>query len=156
MTEDAKVKIVNYIVYSAITGVVANVLYFLLLLFPPWFNLGNYNHIDYVSQQFLGTTAGNPDLVVFLITSFVTSLVSFIIFGIIMFLLRSRAGWERDLTRYLILSLLYGIVNFILFIPQLLQVPNLDFIVDGSIMFIIIMIEFLAGGLIFYYLEGQF
>ncbi len=156
MTENANVKIMNYLVYGAITGVVVNVLYFLLLLLPPWLNLGNYNHIDYASQTFFDTSAGNPDIVGFLIVSSVTSLVSLTIFGIVIFLLRSRARWEQNLTRYLIVSLLYSIANFILFMPQLLQVPIIDLIVDGSIMFIIIVIEFLAGGLIFYYLEERF
>ncbi|MHA2033152.1 MAG: hypothetical protein ACW99Q_27605 [Candidatus Kariarchaeaceae archaeon] len=156
MTEDEKVKIVNYIVLGAITGAVVNVLYFISLHLPVWFNLGNYNHIDYASQQFFGTTEGNPDLLGFFVLSSLTSVVSLAILGIIFFLLRSRAEWERKLTRFLFVSLLYGIVNFILFVPQLLQVPNLDFIVDGSILFIIIVIEFLTGGFLLYNLEDRF
>ena len=55
-------------------------------------NLGTYDEIDSISQQFLGTSVGNPNVVGFFIVNMVAAVVLGIIFGIIIFLLLTRAG----------------------------------------------------------------
>ena len=155
MAEDVKVKIGNKIMYGAIAGVVGNVVAFILNFLQPLINLG-FDIIDYNSQQILGTTAGNPNLVGYFILQIVGGVFQGIIFGIIIFLLMTRAGWERDLTRYLIVAIVYAVVFSLLFWIPIIAMAELDLIVDSLIQLIITLIVALIFGLTFYYLEEQF
>ncbi|MHA2105311.1 MAG: hypothetical protein ACW981_17930 [Candidatus Hodarchaeales archaeon] len=155
MTETEKVKIVNKIVYGAIAGGVTSVFSFILQFLTSSINLGKYDPMDYNSQLFLGTSAGNPNLVGVLIVSIVTGILfTGIIFGIIIFLLMRMVGWERDLKRYLIVAIVYGFVLWLLFLP--LMMTEMDFLIDGPIQLIITLIGILILALIFYYLEERF
>jgi hypothetical protein len=155
MTEEVKVNIVSRIMYSAIGGVGSSVVNIILMLLFSVINLGKYDHLEYFSQQNLGTTAGNPDIVGYFIISTIVGVFGMIVLGIIIHLLMTKAGWERNLTRYLIIAFVYTIVQIPLFI---LAIPAemFDLIVDGAIFSIISLSAYLSGTIILYYLEERF
>jgi hypothetical protein len=155
MAEEVKLNFVNKIVYGAIGGAVLGVFNTVLQFLFSAINVG-FDAIDYNSQQYLGTTAGNPNVVGILLISVVSSAFLGIVYGFIIFLLLKQAGWERNLTTYLIVAIVVGIVigtlPFILLIPT----AEFDIIVDGLIYLIIAVIVSSILGLTFYYLEEQF
>ena len=162
MTEDGKVKIRTKIGYGAIAGVVTGVVNFIVEFLVSSIKLGTYDPIDSGSQQFLGTSAGNPNLVGISIISIVFGALVGIIYGITLFLLMTRlegtsrkAGYERDLPRYLILAIVMEVVLFLIDIMSI--TAEFDLLIDGSIRLIIIVILIpLILALTFYYLEERF
>ena len=156
MAEAGNVKIGNKIGFGTIAGGVGGVVEAILQFLASSINLGKYSEIEDTSQRFLGTTAGNPNLVGYFIINTVAGVVLGIIFGIIIFLLLTRAGWERDLTRYLSVAIVFGVVFFLLdiTIASILSI-EFDLLIDGSIQLILDMIAALILGLVFYYLEEQ-
>jgi len=156
MAEDVKVKIENKIVYGAIAGGVAGVGDVILGFLSSSIKLGKYDSIEYSSQQFFGTTPGNPNLVGLFILGILIYAVGGIILGIIIFLLLTRAGWERDLTRYLIVVIVFGVVLTLLAFITIIPNTEFDLLIDGPIQLIIGLINSLILALTFYYLEEQF
>jgi hypothetical protein len=65
------------------------------------------------------------------------------------------AGWERDLTKYFIVAIVFAVVLWLLFIPVVIG-PDFDLLVDGSIQLIITLIGSSILAPLFYYLEEQF
>ncbi|MHA2033153.1 MAG: hypothetical protein ACW99Q_27610 [Candidatus Kariarchaeaceae archaeon] len=155
MSESEKVKIVNSVVYGVIAGVVASVISYILQSLASSINLGKYDNMDFSSQLFLGTPAGSPDLVGMFGVSIMSGVITGLLYGIIIFLLRSKAGWERNLTRYLVVAVVFTVASILLFIP-LIPAGEFDFLVDGLIQSIIPLIAFSFNALAFYYLEEQF
>jgi hypothetical protein len=158
MVEDVKAKIVNKIGYGVIAGVVAGVVNSILEFLVSSINLGKFDDIESVSQQFLGTTAGNPNILGWFILNMVVWIVfGGITFGIIIYLLMTRAGWERDLTRYLTVAIVLGVVFFLLNMTTLIiSMTELDLLVDGLIILIIFLTGYLILALTVYYLEERF
>jgi hypothetical protein len=158
MAEAVKVNIRNKLVYGVIAGVVAGVVNSILEFLVSSINLGKFDDIESVSQQFLGTTAGNPNLVGWFILNMVVWIVfGGITFGIIIYLLMTRAGWERDLTRYLTVAIVLGVVFFLLNMATLIiSMAELDLLVDGLIILIIFLTCYLILALTVYYLEERF
>jgi hypothetical protein len=163
MVEDVKAKIVNKIGYGVIAGVVAGVVNSILEFLVSSINLGKFDDIESVSQQFLGTTAGNPNILGWFILNMVVWIVfGGITFGIIIYLLMTRAGWERDLTRYLTVAIVLGVVVFLLnifllnMVTLIISMVELDLLVDGLIILIIFLTCYLILALTVYYLEERF
>ncbi|MHA1940468.1 MAG: hypothetical protein ACXACP_04735 [Candidatus Hodarchaeales archaeon] len=155
MGKEVKLNIVTKIVYSAISGIGSSVVNLILLLSSSLINLSKYDHIEYFSQQFLGTTEGNPDLVGYFIISSIVGVLGMIVLGIIIHLLITKAGWERDLRRYLLVAIVYTAVQLPLFIFAI-PAAVFDLIVDGAIYSIISVSAYVSGTLILYYLEERF
>ncbi|MHA2174874.1 MAG: hypothetical protein ACXAB2_01705 [Candidatus Hodarchaeales archaeon] len=155
MGKEVKLNIVTKIVYSAISGIGSSVVNLILLLSSSLINLSKYDHIEYFSQQFLGTTEGNPDLVGYFIISSIVGVLGMIVLGIIIHLLITKAGWERDLRRYLLIAIVYTAVQLPLFIFAI-PAAVFDLIVDGAIYSIISVSAYVSGTLILYYLEERF
>ncbi|MHA2052382.1 MAG: hypothetical protein ACW99F_02180 [Candidatus Hodarchaeales archaeon] len=155
MGKEVKLNIVTKIVYSAISGIGSSVVNLILLLSSSLINLSKYDHIEYFSQQFLGTTEGNPDLVGYFIISSIVGVLGMIVLGIIIHLLITKAGWERDLRRYLLVAIVYTAVQLPLFIFAI-PAAMFDLIVDGAIYSIISVSAYVSGTLILYYLEERF
>jgi hypothetical protein len=69
--------------------------------------------------------------------------------------LKRIAGWERDLTRYLIVAIIFGIV---VTLPFFIGIPaeEFDLIIDGSMQLIRTVISSSVFALTFYYIEEHF
>jgi hypothetical protein len=154
MTEN--VSIVKYIVYGAIAGVVGGAVDIILKYLVTSINLGTFDDIDYASQQFLGTTAGNANLMgVFIIGIVMWAFLGGLVYGVILFLLMTRAGWQRDLTRYVIAAAVMGVVLTLVTMTMALSTAEWD-LIDIPIQFIIGVGSVILLAPIVYYLEDQF
>ncbi|MHA2238165.1 MAG: hypothetical protein ACXAB2_07315, partial [Candidatus Hodarchaeales archaeon] len=134
MAEVANVNLRYKMVYGAIAGVVATIVLFSLRLLTLAINLGTFDPLDFSSQTYLGTPAGNPNLIGVVIIDFVAAPLLGLVFGIILYLLMTRAGWERNLTRYLIVALVFwGLVYIIEIIAVTTSGIEYDLLIDGTI-----------------------
>ncbi|MFW9855042.1 MAG: hypothetical protein ACFFFG_08265 [Candidatus Thorarchaeota archaeon] len=156
MSDNSNARILNYLVYGVIAGVVSSIVNLILHLLTSVINLGKYNHIDFYSHRFLGTPMGNPDLVGFYFISAIFGVVNGVMLVIILFLLISKAGWERDLTRFLIVAIVFTAVFFPLVIMLIASMAEFDLILDGVIFLIINAITMCFAALMVYYLDGAF
>ncbi|MHA1946820.1 MAG: hypothetical protein ACXAC6_16255 [Candidatus Hodarchaeales archaeon] len=156
MAEVANVNLRYKMVYGAIAGVVATIVLFSLRLLTLAINLGTFDPLDFSSQTYLGTPAGNPNLIGVVIIDFVAAPLLGLVFGIILYLLMTRAGWERNLTRYLIVALVFwGLVYIIEIIAVTTSGIEYDLLIDGTIQTISAVIVSQILGLTVYYLEER-
>jgi len=93
-----KVNFRNKIGYSAIAGGISGVVYVVLQFLLTSMNIGTLDDIEADSQFIFGTTAGNPNVVGYVIFNIVVWILFGIIIGSIIFVLMTRAGWERNFT----------------------------------------------------------
>ncbi|MHA2033154.1 MAG: hypothetical protein ACW99Q_27615 [Candidatus Kariarchaeaceae archaeon] len=147
-----KANFVNKIGYGVIAGVVGSSITAILIFLASSIKLGA-DLIEFVSHQFLGTTAGNPNLVGYFIFQILGGAILGIIFAITIFLLMTRVGWERNLTRYLIVAI---VLRVVFFLPGSSIISFAEDLVDVFIPFIIESIGFLILGVVYYYLEERF
>ena len=69
----------------------------------------------------------------------------------------TRAGWERNFTKYLTVGIVVGVVATLLFMVRLIRTnAEMDLIIDGPLQLISILFGQLIIALIVYYLEEQF
>ncbi|MHA2052383.1 MAG: hypothetical protein ACW99F_02185 [Candidatus Hodarchaeales archaeon] len=155
MTEDIEVNIRNKIVYGAIAGIVGGAVDVILKFLVSVFNIGKFDDIDFVSQQFLSTTAGNPNVVGVFIIGIVSWAFVGLVYGIILYLLMTRARWERNLSRYIVVAFLIGF-GLTLLTMTYLPLGEWDLIVDLPIQFTIGVGSMMLLAPIVYYLEERF
>jgi hypothetical protein len=156
MSEGEKAKIVNLIAYGAIAGVVGGAVDIILKFLVSSINLGKFDDIDYASQQFLGTTAGNPNVIGIFVVGIISWAFLAIIYGIILYLMRTKAGWDQDLMRYLVVALVLGVVLTVLTMGMALSTAEFDPFIDVPVQFIIGVFSVALLAPIVYYLEEQF
>ncbi|MHA1940469.1 MAG: hypothetical protein ACXACP_04730 [Candidatus Hodarchaeales archaeon] len=155
MTEDIEVNMRNKIVYGAIAGIVGGAVDVILKFLVSVFNIGKFDDIDFVSQQFLSTTAGNPNVVGVFIIGIVSWAFVGLVYGIILYLLMTRARWERNLSRYIVVAFLIGF-GLTLLTMTYLPLAEWDLIVDLPIQFTIGVGSMMLLAPIVYYLEERF
>ena len=84
----------------------------------------------------------------------VGSIIVGIIFGIIVFLLVARAEMNRTLAKYVIVSLVFQGVLFLLDVISV--AGEFDLSVDGPIKFIVQLADAIVYAIVFFYLELRF
>ena len=84
----------------------------------------------------------------------VGSIIVGIIFGIIVFLLVTRAEMNRTITKYVIVSLAFQGVLFLLDVISV--AGEFDLLVDGPIKLVVQLADVIVYALVYFYLEQQF
>lgn len=156
MAETEKINIVNFVVYGGIAGVIGGTVDVVLKFLASSINLGKFDDIDFVSQQYLGTIAGNPNVVGVFIIGIISWAFLGIAYSTILYLLMTRSGWDRDLIRYFIVAIVIGVVLTILTLSMALSMAEFDLIIDIPLQFIIGVFSMTLLAPIVYYLEERF
>ncbi|MFW9778701.1 MAG: hypothetical protein ACFFE8_07575 [Candidatus Heimdallarchaeota archaeon] len=136
MTDVNKVNPRNKMVYGAIAGGIGGAVDIILKFVVTTFNIGKFDDIAFASQQFFGTASGSPNIVGVFGMGIVMWAFVGLIFGGILYLLLTRAGWERNLTRYTVVAFVIG---FVLFLATLTYLPlaEWDLLIDLPIQLVI-------------------
>ncbi|MHA1984215.1 MAG: hypothetical protein ACW967_07660 [Candidatus Hodarchaeales archaeon] len=167
MSGTGNVKLLNKLVLGVIAGVMGGVVLYFYSLAIHVFDLGRHDLVNAISMAWFGTPDGSPNL--FLVLVFIEiagnpGIIVGIIFGIVIYLLLTRAGWTRNLTRYILIALLINfsgrILEVFLFGTFHLNLPDPNFLVDyllidGPWQFGSFVISGLFGW-IYYTLEGKY
>ncbi|MFW9855044.1 MAG: hypothetical protein ACFFFG_08275 [Candidatus Thorarchaeota archaeon] len=155
MTEVANVDLKNKMVYGVIAGAIGGAVDIILKFLLTTFNIGKFDDIDFVSQMSFGTAPGNPNVIGVFGMGIVMWAFVGLIFGGTLYLLLTRAGWERDLTRYSIVAFLIG---FVLFLVTLTYLPlaEWDLLIDLPIQLVIGVGSMVLLGPVVYLLEERY
>ena len=143
---DGRPTIAGNIWYGAITGLVYGFCYIILYLITTSLFTGSHNPLNTIPDS----------LLLSFVFQIVGSIPVGIIFGLIVFFLVTRAKMDRNLTKYVIVALVFQGAFFILDFTSAMNNVGFNLYVDGPIMFINELILANVLALVFFHTEKHF